>query len=164
MQMKAKSAARWIAIAAVGAALWALPGQQAVAQGAPPAGQGAPGGPPGQPPDISMVDIEVNPPDLQKFIAAVGELGEAAVKQPGVFEFNIMAPKDQPNHIILFELYENEAAHQAHLASADFKKFKAATASMIKSNKAREMMPIALNSAPPPAGGPPPGGPPPAGK
>ena len=53
----------------------------------------------------------------------------------GVLALNAVAVKDHPEQIRLFEVYRDEASYRAHLESAHFKRYKLATAQMVKSLK-----------------------------
>jgi (4S)-4-hydroxy-5-phosphonooxypentane-2,3-dione isomerase len=95
---------------------------------------------------INTVDLDIVPDQMAKFIEFAKENGAASVKEPGCREFNISVLESNPNHVFVYEVYDNEAALKAHLNTDHFKKFIAATASMISSRNVRTMSPIALNS------------------
>ena len=120
------------ALLLAGAALLQLPGRDAAAQA---------GGV-----YINAVDLDINPADTAKFLEAVKENGAASVKEPGCREFNITVLAKDPNHVFLFEVYDNEAALNAHRATDHFKKFAAATANMVTGRNVRALSPVAFNS------------------
>jgi quinol monooxygenase YgiN len=98
-------------------------------------------------PFVLVVELEIVPAELENFKAAIQENGQAAVRdEPGCREFNIVVEKDNPTRVLLFEVYDNAEAFAAHQASAHFKKYAAATTSMIKSRKRIEMVAVALNT------------------
>ena len=67
------------------------------------------------------------PGQIDAYLAALKENGAAAVHEPGCHEFNItVSPKD-PNHVFIFEVYDNAAAFEAHRATDHFKKYAATT-------------------------------------
>jgi (4S)-4-hydroxy-5-phosphonooxypentane-2,3-dione isomerase len=115
-----------------GAALLQLPGREAAAQA---------GGV-----YINAVDLDINPADMPKFLAAVKENGAAAVTEPGCREFNISVLAKDPNHVFLYEVYDNEAALNTHRATDHFKKFAAATKDMVTGRNVRGMSPVAFNA------------------
>jgi len=115
-----------------GAALLQLPGREAAAQA---------GGI-----YVNAVDLDINPADTPKFLEAVKENGANAVKEPGCREFNITVSNKDPNHVFLFEVYDNEAALNTHRATDHFKKFAAATANMVTKRDVRGMSVVAFNS------------------
>jgi autoinducer 2-degrading protein len=120
------------ALLLAGAAPFGLPGREAVAQA---------GGV-----YVNAVDLDIKPGDVAKFIEAVKENGAAAVKEPGCREFNITVLAKDPNHVFLYEVYDNEAALNAHRATDHFKKFAATTADMVAKRDVRGMSVIAFNA------------------
>ena len=95
---------------------------------------------------INAVDIDVVPGQIDAYLAALKENGAAAVHEPGCHEFNItISPKD-PNHVFLFEVYDNDAAFQAHRATDHFKKYMTTTGSMVAKRDARQMAVTATNA------------------
>jgi quinol monooxygenase YgiN len=95
---------------------------------------------------INAVDLDINPADTAKFLEFVKENGAASVKEPGCREFNISVLAKDPNHVFLYEVYDNEAALNAHRATDHFKKFAAATANMVTGRNVRPLSPVAFNS------------------
>jgi len=94
---------------------------------------------------INVIDLDIVPADIDKFIEAIKENGAAAVKEPGCREFNIaVSPKD-PNHVLLFEVYDNAAALDAHRATDHFKKYQATTANMVAKREVRNFSSVAMN-------------------
>ena len=82
---------------------------------------------------------------MDKYLAAIKENGAASVKEPGCREFNIMVSATDPNHVFLFEVYDDAAAAEAHRATEHFKKYAATTASMVTARNRRPMKSIAFN-------------------
>jgi (4S)-4-hydroxy-5-phosphonooxypentane-2,3-dione isomerase len=95
---------------------------------------------------INAVDLVIVPSEMAKFIEAIKENGANAVKEPGCREFNISVLANRPNHVFLYEVYDNEAALNTHRATEHFKKYQATTASMVADRNVRGMTPIAFNS------------------
>ena len=89
---------------------------------------------------------------LVRLAHSANEVGEdlapipAGREEPGCREHNVVFEKNNPTHIFVFEIYDSAEALAAHLASAHFKKYRAATANMITSLKRIDMVPIALNA------------------
>jgi (4S)-4-hydroxy-5-phosphonooxypentane-2,3-dione isomerase len=121
-----------IALFAAAATLLPLPGRDAAAQSAGVY--------------INAVDLDIVPTETAKFLEAVKENGEFAVKEPGCREFNITVLANNPNHVFLYEVYENEAALNTHRMSEHFKKFQATTANMVSGRNVRAMTLVAFNS------------------
>jgi (4S)-4-hydroxy-5-phosphonooxypentane-2,3-dione isomerase len=114
------------------AALLQLPGREAAAQA---------GGV-----YVNAVDLDINPADMPKFLELIKENAAAAVKEPGCREFNVTVLAKDPNHVFLYEVYDNEAALNTHRATDHFKKYAAATANMVTKRDVRGMSVIAFNS------------------
>ena len=94
---------------------------------------------------INAVDIDVVPGQIDAYLAALKENGAAAVHEPGCHEFNItVSPKD-PNHVFIFEVYDNAAAFEAHRATDHFKKYAATTKDMVAKRDARAFTSVAMN-------------------
>jgi quinol monooxygenase YgiN len=66
---------------------------------------------------VNVVDLQIAPDQIEKFIAAAKDNGVTAVKEPGCREFDIAVSSKDPNHIVLFEVWENAAALDAHRAT-----------------------------------------------
>jgi len=95
---------------------------------------------------INAVDLVIIPSEMPKFIEAIKENGANAVKEPGCREFNITVLANNPNHVFLYEVYDNEAALAAHRTTDHYKKFQATTATMVADRNIRAMSLIAFNS------------------
>ena len=95
---------------------------------------------------INAVDLVIVPSEMPKFLEAIKENGANAVKEPGCRTFNISVQQSNPNHVFLYEVYDNAAALDAHRQTEHFKKFQATTANMIVDRNVRPMSLIAFNS------------------
>src|SRR5262249_47823763 len=105
-----KSVAIIILAIALGVAAWLLPmrGEQATAQSGPL--------------HILVVEYDIVPAEIDKYLTAIKELGAAAVKEPGCRQLSIAVSQKDPNHVLLFEAWDNAAAFDAFLATDLFKK------------------------------------------
>jgi quinol monooxygenase YgiN len=122
-----------VAVALSMAAAMLFPtGQRAAAQSAPTY--------------INVVDLDIVPAEFEKFKEAIKENGAATVKEPGCRQFDILVLASNPNHVFLYEVYDNEAAYKAHRETDHFKKYFATTANMVAKRDPRPMTPIALNA------------------
>ena len=95
---------------------------------------------------INAVELVIIPSEMPKFLEAIKENAANAVKEPGCREFNVSVLANRPNHVFLYEVYDNEAALNAHRATDHFKKFAAATANMVTGRNVRALSPVAFNS------------------
>jgi quinol monooxygenase YgiN len=121
-----------IALVAACAVVTPMPGQRVAAQSAGMF--------------VNAVDIDVKPEERANYLAAITENGKAAITEPGCKRFDILNLASDPNHFFLYEVYENEAAFQAHRASDHFKKYAATTANMVAKRETRPMSVTASNA------------------
>jgi (4S)-4-hydroxy-5-phosphonooxypentane-2,3-dione isomerase len=94
---------------------------------------------------INAVDIDVVPGYIDAYLAALKENGAAAVHEPGCREFNITVSQKDPNHVFIFEVYDDAAALEAHRATDHFKKYAATTKDMVAKRDARPLASVAMN-------------------
>ena len=97
-------------------------------------------------PVVRMADLEIDPAQLVGFTAAVKEEMEISVRvEPGVLAIYAVAERDNPAKLRFFEMYADEAAFKAHIASPHFQKFRTTTKDMVVSRKLIEMVPVQLS-------------------
>jgi len=68
--------------------------------------------------------------------------------EPGVLVLYAVADRDNPAHVLVFEIYVNVRAYKSHLKTPHLKKSKAATADMVTSLKLMETDAIMLAAKP----------------
>jgi hypothetical protein len=59
---------------------------------------------------INAVDLDIVPAQRDNYLAAIKENSMAAIQEPGCKQFDILVLASDPNHIFLYEVYDNEAA------------------------------------------------------
>jgi (4S)-4-hydroxy-5-phosphonooxypentane-2,3-dione isomerase len=94
---------------------------------------------------VNAVEYDVVPGQVDNFLAALNENGAASVKEPGCREFNVSVLQKDPNHVLVYEVYNDAAAAEAHTATDHFKKYKAATAGMTTKREAKSYSSVAMN-------------------
>ena len=83
---------------------------------------------------VQLAELDIDPAQLESYKAAAKEQIETAIRvEPGVLALYCVADKNHPSHIRVFEMYRDIDAYKAHLESANFKKYKAATQAVVKS-------------------------------
>ena len=95
---------------------------------------------------VNAVDLDIVPAERENYLAAIKENGAAAAREPGCRRFDILNLASDPNHFLLYEVYDNEAAFKAHRETEHFKKYAATTAKMVAKRDARPMSVIASNA------------------
>jgi quinol monooxygenase YgiN len=118
----------------LGVTAWLLPirGEQATAQSGPL--------------HVLVVEYDIVPAEIEKYLTAVKELGAASVKEPGFRQLFITTSQKDRNHILLFELWDDAAAHAAHVKADHFKKYQETTGNMIAKRDIRTFSPVATFS------------------
>jgi (4S)-4-hydroxy-5-phosphonooxypentane-2,3-dione isomerase len=94
---------------------------------------------------INAVELDIAPGEMPKFLELMKENGAGSVKEPGCRMFHIAVLASNPNHVFLYEVYENEAALVAHRTTEHYKKYQAGAANMITSRNVRVFTPVAFN-------------------
>jgi autoinducer 2-degrading protein len=85
---------------------------------------------------VITVDFEISHAHFDEFLKLVIANGKASERdEPGCKRFDICLPREQPNHVFLYEIYADEAAFKAHLETPHFKEFAAATQHMVAGRK-----------------------------
>ena len=78
------------------------------------------------------VTFDVDPARLDDFMPAVRANAKTSVAvEPGCRRFDVCQDAERPTRVFLYELYDDRAAFDAHLASARFKAFDGAVADML---------------------------------
>jgi quinol monooxygenase YgiN len=96
---------------------------------------------------IRIAELEIDPAQLTNFHAAIKESVETAVRvEPGVLALYAVSEKDDSVRIRVFEIYTDADAYKTHLETPHFKKFRAVTATMVKSRKLMDAVPVAMSA------------------
>lgn len=85
-----------------------------------------------------VVDFEINPDHMDSFLPKMQENARTSLAQEeACLQFDVLTDPDRPSSVMLYELYASQAAFQAHLNTAHFKRFDAAVGPMITSKTVR---------------------------
>ena len=83
---------------------------------------------------VRLAEIEVYRDKLEEYLGFAKEVGMVSMAtEPGVIGLFSMQDKTDACKVYILEVYADNAAYQAHLQTAHFKKYKEGTASMVKS-------------------------------
>jgi (4S)-4-hydroxy-5-phosphonooxypentane-2,3-dione isomerase len=80
---------------------------------------------------IVHVDIAVVPDQLQGFLDATEENAMASRKESGVVRFDVLSDRDDPTHLVLVEIYRDEAAAAAHKDTGHYQRWRDIVAQMM---------------------------------
>src|SRR5436190_8518502 len=95
---------------------------------------------------ILVVEYDIAPAEIDKYLTAIKELGAASVKEPGFRQLSIAISQNDPNHVLLFEAWDNATTHTAHVTTERFKKYQATTGNMIAKRNVRTFSSVAMLS------------------
>jgi quinol monooxygenase YgiN len=96
---------------------------------------------------IHLAKLRIDSSQLKPYLAALKEEIETSVRiEPGVLTLYATSEKDNPTHIIVFEIYSNTEAYKAHLESPHFRKYKSSTKEMVKSLELVDLDPVILGA------------------
>jgi quinol monooxygenase YgiN len=98
-------------------------------------------------PVVRVAELTIDPARLAAYTAAVKEEMETSVRvEQGVLAIYAVAEKDDASRLRFFEIYADEAAYRAHIASPHFRKYFETTKDMITSRKLIEAVPVQLSA------------------
>jgi (4S)-4-hydroxy-5-phosphonooxypentane-2,3-dione isomerase len=80
---------------------------------------------------IVHVDIAVVPQQLAGFLAATEQNAVASRDEPGVVRFDVLSDRADPSHVVLVEIYRDEAAAADHKDTAHYQQWRDAVAPMM---------------------------------
>ena len=72
---------------------------------------------------VLQVNIRIKPENVDAFMAKVIENGRAARGEPGCKQFEVLVDPEDKTKLMLFEVYDDQKAFEAHQAGAAFKKY-----------------------------------------
>jgi quinol monooxygenase YgiN len=74
-----------------------------------------------------IVSLDVHPERLEQFLAAIRENAERSfTDEPGCRYFDVTQDLKNPHHFVFYELYDDDAAVEAHRKAPHFAKWREA--------------------------------------
>jgi (4S)-4-hydroxy-5-phosphonooxypentane-2,3-dione isomerase len=87
-----------------------------------------------------VVEFRIKAAHIDAFDIAIRTNAQASLDhEPGCHQFDVCRDPDDAALFFLYELYDDEAAIQAHLASPHFLQMNAATASWVEAKQVRRL-------------------------
>ena len=84
---------------------------------------------------VLQVDIHIKPENVDAFMAKLAENAAAARREAACKQFDVVVnPKDR-THVMLYEVYLDEKAFEAHQQTAAFKKYLAEAVPLLASRE-----------------------------
>ena len=72
---------------------------------------------------IMLIEAKVQPRRREELLAALQEYLPLVRAEPGVISFHVYERKDDPNMLVLHEIYKSQAAQDSHMEQDFTKKF-----------------------------------------
>ena len=87
---------------------------------------------------VVIVDFKIKPERLAQFMPLMLENARASREtEPGCRQFDVCVDPKEKTAVFLYELYDDRAAFDAHLATAHFKRFDAKAGEMVAAKAVR---------------------------
>ncbi len=84
---------------------------------------------------VLQVNLRIKPENVDAFLRKALENATAARKEPGCRQFEVLVdPKDRAS-VMLFEMYDDDAAFEAHQQTPHFKKYLAEAVPLLASRE-----------------------------
>jgi (4S)-4-hydroxy-5-phosphonooxypentane-2,3-dione isomerase len=80
---------------------------------------------------VVHVHVRVKPDDLDAFLAETRRNAAASLEEPGVRRFDVLRDNDDATHVVLNEVYVDQAAADAHKQTAHYARWRDAVAGMM---------------------------------
>jgi quinol monooxygenase YgiN len=84
---------------------------------------------------VIVVNIRIKPDQVARFTPMVLENARAARKEPGCRQFEVLVDTKDKAKVMLFEVYDDEAAFEAHQQTPHFKKYLAEAVPLLASRE-----------------------------
>jgi quinol monooxygenase YgiN len=90
---------------------------------------------------VLLVNIRIKPENVDRFMQGIGENARAARKEPGCRQFEVLVDAQDRTKVVLFEVYDDDKAFQAHQATPHFKKYVADAVPLLASRERQILAP-----------------------
>jgi autoinducer 2-degrading protein len=80
---------------------------------------------------VVHVHVRVKPDDVEEFLAESRRNAAASLQEPGVRRFDVLQDDGDPAHVVLNEVYVDQAAVDAHKQTAHYARWRDAVADMM---------------------------------
>lgn len=84
---------------------------------------------------VLTVNIRIRPDAVEAFMKGVLENARSARKEPGCRQFEVLVDPQDRTKVMLFEVYDDETAFEAHQRTAHFKKYLAEAVPLLASRE-----------------------------
>ena len=84
---------------------------------------------------VLQVDIHIKPENVDAFMAKLAVNAAAARLEPGCRQFDVLVDPADRTHVMLYEIYDDEKAFEAHQQTAHFKRYLAEAVPLLASRQ-----------------------------
>ena len=84
---------------------------------------------------VLSVTLRMKPENVERFTALAIENARAARKEPGCRQFEVLVDPAARTKMVLFEIYDDEKAFEAHQQTPHFKKYLAEAVPLLESRE-----------------------------
>ncbi len=84
---------------------------------------------------VLQVNIRIKPENVDSFMAQVLENARAARTEAGCRQFEVLVDPEDRTKVMLFEVYDDQQAFEAHQAGAAFRKYVANAVPLLASRE-----------------------------
>ena len=74
---------------------------------------------------VLQVDIRIKPENVERWMKMALENAREARKEPGCRHFDVLVDPDDRTRVMLYEIYDDQSAFEAHQQTPHFKKYMA---------------------------------------
>jgi (4S)-4-hydroxy-5-phosphonooxypentane-2,3-dione isomerase len=92
---------------------------------------------------VLAVNVRIKPENVERFMAALLSNAREAREEPGCRRFEVLVDTSDPTKLLLFEVYDDEKAFEAHQQTPHFKKYLAEAVPLLASRE-RQVLKRAL--------------------
>ena len=85
---------------------------------------------------VVHVHVHVTPDDVETFLAETRRNAAASLQEPGVRRFDVLQDESDPAHVVLNEVYVDQAAADAHNQTPHYARWRDAVAGMMAQPRA----------------------------
>src|ERR1700704_430002 len=84
---------------------------------------------------VLSVDLRIKPGNVESFTAKAIENAAGSRKEPGCRQFDVLVDPKDPTRVMLYEVYLDEKAFEAHQQTPHFKKYIAEAVPLLASRE-----------------------------
>ncbi len=84
---------------------------------------------------VLQVEIRIKPGNVDTFMQRLAENAAAARKEPGCRQFDVDVDPNDPTRVMLYEVYADDRAFEAHQQTPHFRKYVAEAVPLLASRE-----------------------------